>query len=123
VDIEADQGLFGGAHASPAAGFGTAYRAFNDMGAGFARAQQGRTAARATTSSPTEGRIIEGRAFEVSPRARPSAPFARGARVFHQKFGYGTVALVEGDKLEIDFDVAGRKKVIDSFVKPAAEAG
>jgi DNA helicase-2/ATP-dependent DNA helicase PcrA len=72
---------------------------------------------------PAEGRVIEGRAFEVVQRPRPSAPFARGARVFHQKFGYGTVAVVEDDKLEIDFDVAGRKKVIDSFVKPAAEAG
>jgi len=118
LEIVADAGLFGGAHASTAPGFGGLYRAFNDMGAAHARTQQGRAAPR-----PAEGRIIEGRAFEVVQRPRPSAPFARGARVFHQKFGYGTVAVVEDDKLEIDFDVAGRKKVIDSFVKPAAEAG
>jgi DNA helicase-2/ATP-dependent DNA helicase PcrA len=118
LEIEADSGLFGGAHAAVAPGFGGLYRAFNDMGTAYARTQQGRAAAR-----PAEGRVIEGRAFEVVPRPRPSAPFARGTRVFHQKFGYGTVAVVEDDKLEIDFDVAGRKKVIDRFVKPATEAG
>lgn len=41
---------------------------------------------------------------------------ATGARVFHQKFGYGLVAGVEGNRLEIDFDQAGRKRVLDSFV-------
>ncbi|MFY7836258.1 MAG: hypothetical protein ACOVQ0_08260, partial [Novosphingobium sp.] len=42
-----------------------------------------------------------------------------GARVFHEKFGYGTVAEQEGNKLEIDFEGSGRKRVIDSFVKLA----
>jgi DNA helicase-2/ATP-dependent DNA helicase PcrA len=60
--------------------------------------------------------VIEGQAFEVKPRPRPAAPFARGARVFHQKFGYGTVSAVDNDKLEIAFDHAGSKKVMDSFV-------
>jgi DNA helicase-2/ATP-dependent DNA helicase PcrA len=36
--------------------------------------------------------------------------------VFHQKFGYGAIALIEGNKLEIDFEDAGRKRVIDTFV-------
>jgi DNA helicase-2/ATP-dependent DNA helicase PcrA len=40
-----------------------------------------------------------------------------GARVFHQKFGYGHVAQVDGNKLTVDFDKAGRKKVVDSFVE------
>jgi DNA helicase-2/ATP-dependent DNA helicase PcrA len=44
---------------------------------------------------------------------------ALGARVFHSKFGYGTVAEIEGNKLEIDFEHAGRKRVIDSFVSLA----
>ena len=39
-----------------------------------------------------------------------------GLRVFHQKFGYGTIAEIEGNKLEIDFETAGRKRVMDSFV-------
>ncbi|WP_425598558.1 hypothetical protein [Azospirillum brasilense] len=43
--------------------------------------------------------------------------------MFHQKFGYGTVTAVDQDKLEIDFDQAGSKKVMDSFVVPAEKAG
>jgi DNA helicase-2/ATP-dependent DNA helicase PcrA len=45
--------------------------------------------------------------------------YAAGGRVFHQKFGYGTVVSADHDKLDILFDKAGRKKVIDSFVTPA----
>jgi DNA helicase-2/ATP-dependent DNA helicase PcrA len=45
--------------------------------------------------------------------------YKSGARVFHQKFGYGKILIVEGNKLEIAFDKAGTKKVIDSFVTPA----
>ena len=51
--------------------------------------------------------------------ATPSGGYDRGARVFHRKFGYGTVTAVDGDKLSIDFDHTGEKKVIDSFVQPA----
>jgi DNA helicase-2/ATP-dependent DNA helicase PcrA len=42
--------------------------------------------------------------------------YSTGQRVFHLKFGYGTVTQVEGNKLSIDFEKAGRKKVLDSFV-------
>ena len=42
-----------------------------------------------------------------------------GERVFHLKFGYGHVAAIDGNKLTVDFDKAGRKKVIDSFVERA----
>ena len=42
-----------------------------------------------------------------------------GARVFHQKFGYGTVTAVEGDKLAVDFDKAGPKNVVARFVTAA----
>ncbi|GAA3849291.1 UvrD-helicase domain-containing protein [[Pseudomonas] carboxydohydrogena] len=45
--------------------------------------------------------------------------FGTGERVFHEKFGYGRVARVDGNKLTIVFDKAGEKKVIDSFVKSA----
>ena len=45
--------------------------------------------------------------------------FAPGDRVFHQKFGYGTVRAVEDNKLAIDFDKAGDKMVMDSFVSKA----
>jgi DNA helicase-2/ATP-dependent DNA helicase PcrA len=66
---------------------------------------------------------IDGRAFEVQPRPRPASPFGVGERVFHQKFGYGAVIAVDNDKLEIEFDQAGTKKVMDSFVVPAEKAG
>jgi DNA helicase-2/ATP-dependent DNA helicase PcrA len=45
--------------------------------------------------------------------------FALGDRVFHQKFGYGNVARVDGNKLTITFEKAGEKKVVDSFVTRA----
>ncbi|WMS44236.1 UvrD-helicase domain-containing protein [Acuticoccus sp. MNP-M23] len=58
---------------------------------------------------------IEGELVAKSVADRPSA-YAPGARVFHQKFGNGNVAAVEGNKLTVDFDKAGRKRVLDSFV-------
>ena len=42
--------------------------------------------------------------------------FTIGERVFHQKFGYGSVTGIEGDKLEVDFEKAGPKKVVARFV-------
>lgn len=42
-----------------------------------------------------------------------------GERVFHQKFGYGAVIGIEGDKLEIEFEKAGVKKVVARFVTGA----
>ena len=44
---------------------------------------------------------------------------AVGARIFHQKFGYGRIRSVDGSKLSIAFEKAGEKKVIDRFVEPA----
>ncbi|MDR4305556.1 UvrD-helicase domain-containing protein [Chelatococcus sambhunathii] len=55
----------------------------------------------------------------VAASTAPSAGFAEGARVFHQKFGNGTVVEVEGNKLTVAFDKAGQKKLLDSFVKAA----
>ncbi len=52
-----------------------------------------------------------------------SSSFSEGDRVFHQKFGYGSVAGIEGDKLAIAFDKAGEKKVVAKFVVAAAQAG
>ena len=44
-----------------------------------------------------------------------------GTRVFHAKFGYGTVAALDGNKLEIDFEKAGHKRVLDNFVEVVAD--
>ncbi|WDR07560.1 UvrD-helicase domain-containing protein [Devosia rhodophyticola] len=46
-----------------------------------------------------------------------SSAYTFGDRVLHLKFGYGTVSGVEGNKLTIDFEKAGRKRVLDSFIK------
>jgi DNA helicase-2/ATP-dependent DNA helicase PcrA len=50
---------------------------------------------------------------------RPADALAVGQRVFHQKFGYGTIRAIDGNKLDIDFEKAGAKKVLDSFVQAA----
>jgi DNA helicase II / ATP-dependent DNA helicase PcrA len=42
--------------------------------------------------------------------------FAPGERIFHDKFGYGRVAFSEGNKLTVDFEMSGRKKVVATFV-------
>ncbi len=81
---------------------------------GWRRARE--SAAREEAAAPATGRLIEGRAL-----SRTDAPsvFAAGARVFHVKFGNGNVVAVDGAKLTVDFDRAGRKLVLDSFVSAA----
>ena len=59
---------------------------------------------------------IEG---ELVAKSSASSSFGKGARVFHMKFGPGTVAAVDGNKLTVDFDKAGRKMVLESFVQAA----
>jgi DNA helicase-2/ATP-dependent DNA helicase PcrA len=69
-----------------------------------------------TNYNPEPARIIEARASAVSLGNKGRDDLSLGQRVFHGKFGYGTIAGIEGNKLEIDFEKAGRKKVLDSFV-------
>jgi DNA helicase-2/ATP-dependent DNA helicase PcrA len=64
-------------------------------------------------------RLIE----SSSAPSRSGGAFGVGDRVFHLKFGYGKVTAAEGDKLEIEFDKAGTKRVMASFVLPADQAG
>ncbi len=66
------------------------------------------------------GSVTRGLPRGESPSVKsPSGAFAVGSRVFHQKFGYGRVMAVDGNKLDVAFDKAGDKKVIDSFVQEA----
>jgi ATP-dependent DNA helicase UvrD/PcrA len=58
----------------------------------------------------------------IASSSATGSSYATGERVFHQKFGYGRVAEVDGNKLTIDFDKAGRKRVVDSFVTRAGDA-
>ncbi len=66
---------------------------------------------------PVPQRISENRRSAVSLGNKGRSDIAVGDRVFHQKFGYGIVAEQEGNKLEIDFETSGRKRVLDSFVE------
>ncbi|MBU2241806.1 MAG: UvrD-helicase domain-containing protein [Alphaproteobacteria bacterium] len=54
--------------------------------------------------------------------AKAVVAFAIGDRVFHKKFGYGEVMEIEGDKLAIEFDHSGLKKLVAGFVLPAEKA-
>jgi len=74
---------------------------------------------RAATSggfNPRPQRIAENTRSAVSLGNKGRSDLNVGMRVFHEKFGYGAIAEIEGNKLEIDFEVAGRKRVMDSFV-------
>ncbi|MGQ7829360.1 ATP-dependent helicase [Altererythrobacter sp. Z27] len=64
-------------------------------------------------------RVRENTRSAASFAAKPRSDIAIGARVFHEKFGYGTVTDQEGNKLEIEFEHSGTKRVIDSFVSLA----
>ncbi|WP_235035575.1 ATP-dependent helicase [Roseomonas sp. 18066] len=64
-------------------------------------------------------RVIEAGAWEVSERPAKAASIPVGTRVFHQKFGYGRVMAADDNKLDVEFDKAGRKRVLDSFVEKA----
>jgi DNA helicase-2/ATP-dependent DNA helicase PcrA len=48
--------------------------------------------------------------------------FTEGDRVFHRKFGYGTVEMIEGEKLRVAFDKAGTKHVVAGYVVAAGAA-
>ena len=68
----------------------------------------------------TRPRVIEAGAWEVQARPVKPGGFVVGGRVFHQKFGYGRVTGVDDDKLDITFEKAGHKRVLDRFVEQSA---
>jgi len=111
VEVESEPGLYG---AGPAAGRGGGFGLAEEPsrwtpGMARARARQG------------EGsRFIEGTAEVIESLP---ASYAAGDRVFHRKFGYGTVRFAEGERLTIAFDKAGEKKVMASFIVPPEQAG
>ncbi|SOC85190.1 ATP-dependent DNA helicase, Rep family [Ensifer adhaerens] len=68
--------------------------------------------------SGPRGKTIQGELVAKSTVDTPSQ-FSVGDRVFHLKFGNGNVSAVEGNKLTVDFDRAGQKRVLDGFVERA----
>lgn len=106
------------------AGLGSDYPAvtgFEDDDAKFDWSQSGRGPGLQRLRDARQRRggagVIEGQATIVEIPA-DSGKLGRGVRVFHQKFGYGTIRAVDGDKLEIAFEKTGTKKVMSSFVNP-----
>jgi len=89
---------------------------FADVGRGTGRGPGWQRAQQQGAFSREPVRIVEARGSAVSIGNKGRDDMSVGLRVFHQKFGYGTVAEIEGNKLEIDFETAGRKRVMDSFV-------
>ncbi len=70
-----------------------------------------------TARRPAASRVVE--AWEQPARPARQDAIAVGSRVFHQKFGYGQVLAVDDDRLEIAFEKAGQKRLLDRFVEKA----
>jgi len=97
-----------------ASAFGSGYSS-----PGWQRAQNRGGGRGFSEASRTRTQAIEGEGRLIAVSEPAASAFKRGERVFHQKFGYGQVTGVEGNKLTVAFDKAGDKKVIDSFVERA----
>ncbi len=102
-------GGYGGAAARPAASTleQSAARADGYNSPGWKRLQA--RAGHYGTSQPRESR-------HAAIDLEAVSSFTVGDRVFHQKFGYGAILGIEGDKLTVDFEKAGEKKVVARFV-------
>jgi DNA helicase-2/ATP-dependent DNA helicase PcrA len=115
VEMAMDEGFYGGYTGfrdnENAASFGSTYDS-----PGWKRAQANRAASGGYRSRPP---LIEAQAWSAQTSDPGASVYARGDRIFHQKFGYGLVRYVEGNKLTVEFDKAGEKRVIDQFVSRA----
>ncbi len=116
VEVLTPPGLYGGGYGAAAPSFGSGdiedraacANVYNSPGW---KRLQARGAQRGM-SQPSEARNVVIDINAVSA-------FTQGDRVFHQKFGYGYVMGIEGDKLDIEFEKAGAKKVVAKFVVAA----
>ena len=97
--------------------FASSFERSRPASAGWTRYQDSRKNSYSNSGSLQ----IEGRATRrISPAAKKrTSHFKTGERIFHQKFGYGSVTMVDGDKLTVGFEKAGEKKVLDGFVEKA----
>jgi DNA helicase-2/ATP-dependent DNA helicase PcrA len=117
IDSVADEGFYGhygSFRDNTQGGFAQAATGSYDS-PGWRRAQ----AARANMQERGRGPIIDAKAKVVASGDPGSSQYSTGERVFHQKFGYGRIVAVEGNKLLVDFEKAGSKRVMDGFVSRA----
>ncbi|MFT5270315.1 MAG: DNA helicase-2/ATP-dependent DNA helicase PcrA [bacterium] len=77
---------------------------------------------RLQSRSQQRGMSSPGEARNITIDLDAVSAFTVSDRVFHQKFGYGEVMGIDGDKLEIEFDKAGAKHVVARFVVNADQA-
>ncbi|AJE47937.1 ATP-dependent helicase [Celeribacter indicus] len=122
VDVMTPSGLYGANAGFAAGGAGGGMSSFEDRAAkadvynspGWKRMQA--RAGQRGMRQPAESRhmVID---------ATATSAYTVGDRVFHKKFGYGEVIEIEGDKLTIEFDHSGPKKLVAGFVLPADQAG
>jgi DNA helicase-2/ATP-dependent DNA helicase PcrA len=110
VDAGSDTGYFGAEGASVAEPINPMASSYSSPG--WRRLQQARDSDRGRRPPPT----VEGEARLIAKDDEESR-FKLGERVFHMKFGYGRVRTIEGNKLTVDFEKAGQKKVIESFLE------
>ncbi|MEM6832951.1 MAG: ATP-dependent helicase [Sphingomonadales bacterium] len=81
-------------------------------GPGYRRAQ-------AAGGGSRRAAVIDGEVEKLTIVSAKPSDYAAGERVFHDKFGYGVVQEVEGNKLAVEFETSGLKRVVDSFVSKA----
>ncbi|MFK4509634.1 UvrD-helicase domain-containing protein [Bradyrhizobium daqingense] len=121
-----DMEAFGSSYSTPGWQRAQANRNRGGQGGGGRGGFEEETASFSTSASPDFGSFssrrrgpltIEGEL--VAKSTGTTSEFALDDRVFHQKFGYGRVTKIDGNKLTIAFDKAGEKKVVDSFVQRA----
>ena len=113
VDIRSQPGLYGGGAMGAGPGFSDTPAVFNAAG----RRSRGRPGGQQRGGGVMEDVPFQALPGENAPREDNGGGFKVGERVFHQKFGYGQIAAIDGGKLEIDFEKAGAKKVMASFVE------
>ncbi len=122
VDVVELKSAFGGAYQNLGSLYGKsrfdsggpAFRSTYDT-PGWQRAQANAQAGSPTPAAPRAPVTIEGQLIAAS--TADGAGFQPGDRVHHEKFGPGQIAEVDGNKLTIEFTHAGRKRVVDSFVR------
>ena len=112
--VDAETTMSGGASLWRAALFDNDPFRIADRGTG--RGPGWQRAASGSTPKP-RGSLIDTRPTSVTVGQQARSDVVIGTRVFHSKFGYGAVTAIDGNKLEIDFEKAGHKRVLDSFVE------
>jgi DNA helicase-2/ATP-dependent DNA helicase PcrA len=119
VEVREAQGASFSSHAASRFDRMESFSGSNYATPGWKRAQDRKADPRASHQSAATRRgplTIEG---ELVAKSSAVSGLRVGDRVFHQKFGPGAVALVDGNKLTVDFDKAGRKMVLESFLQKA----